>query len=77
MTGLIYLSGERFTSKSGYSVGMALSAFCTTCQRTVYVDSDDTPMCPVCSTPLLETVPAADGNANGAAAQTEDAAGAK
>ncbi|MFN2593761.1 MAG: hypothetical protein ABR579_02590 [Actinomycetota bacterium] len=36
---------------------MALDAFCTTCQRTVYVDDGDTPVCPVCSSPLLETVP--------------------
>ncbi|MGH2694575.1 MAG: hypothetical protein ACRDJJ_07120 [Actinomycetota bacterium] len=35
---------------------MALSAFCTTCQRTVYVEEDDTPVCPVCSSPLVETV---------------------
>jgi hypothetical protein len=35
---------------------MALSAFCTTCQRTVYIEKDDTAVCPVCSSPLLETV---------------------
>ena len=35
---------------------MAISAFCTTCQRTVYVEAGDTPVCPVCSSPLLETV---------------------
>jgi RNA polymerase subunit RPABC4/transcription elongation factor Spt4 len=35
---------------------MAFSAFCTTCQRTVYVEKGDTPVCPVCSSPLLETV---------------------
>lgn len=34
---------------------MALTAFCTTCQRTVYVDEQETPVCPVCSSPLLET----------------------
>jgi hypothetical protein len=34
---------------------MALTAFCTVCQRTVYVDDDATPVCPVCSSPLLET----------------------
>ncbi len=37
---------------------MALTAFCTTCQRTVYVDDEATPVCPVCSSPLLETVEA-------------------
>jgi Zn finger protein HypA/HybF involved in hydrogenase expression len=35
---------------------MTLKAFCTTCQRTVYVDGNDTPVCPVCSSPLLETI---------------------
>lgn len=40
---------------------MALTAFCTKCQRTVYVEKDDTPVCPVCSSPLLETVEVGDG----------------
>jgi DNA-directed RNA polymerase subunit RPC12/RpoP len=35
---------------------MALRSFCSTCGRTVYIDEEDTPMCPVCSSPLLETV---------------------
>ncbi len=35
---------------------MALRAFCPSCQRTVYVDDGSTPICPVCSSPLLETV---------------------
>lgn len=34
---------------------MALTAFCTTCQRTVYIEEQETPICPVCSSPLLET----------------------
>lgn len=34
---------------------MALKAFCTTCQRTVYIEDEDTPVCPVCSSSLLET----------------------
>jgi len=34
---------------------MALSAFCTSCQRNVYVDEGDTPICPVCSSPLVQT----------------------
>ncbi len=34
---------------------MALTAFCTTCQRTVYIEEQMTPICPVCSSPLLET----------------------
>lgn len=34
---------------------MALTAFCTTCQRTVYIEEQQTPVCPVCSSVLLET----------------------
>jgi predicted amidophosphoribosyltransferase len=40
---------------------MALSGFCTVCQRTVYVDAESTPICPVCSSPLLEATESADG----------------
>jgi DNA-directed RNA polymerase subunit RPC12/RpoP len=36
---------------------MALTAYCSTCQRNVYIEEDDTPVCPVCSSPLLEAVP--------------------
>jgi Zn finger protein HypA/HybF involved in hydrogenase expression len=35
---------------------MAQKIFCTTCQRTVYIEEQDTPVCPVCSSPLLESV---------------------
>lgn len=35
---------------------MALSAACPTCSRTVYVAEGDTPICPVCSSPLLEQI---------------------
>lgn len=35
---------------------VALSAFCTSCQRTVYIEEGETPVCPVCSSPLLETI---------------------
>ena len=35
---------------------MALTAFCSTCQRTVYIEETDTPVCPVCSTPLMDTL---------------------
>lgn len=41
---------------------MAMTAFCTTCQRTVYVEEGNTPVCPVCSTPLVETVESPDEN---------------
>lgn len=39
---------------------MALAGFCTVCQRTVYVDAEATPICPVCSSPLLDTSAAVD-----------------
>jgi rRNA maturation endonuclease Nob1 len=39
---------------------MALTSFCTSCQRTVYIEEEDTHVCPVCSTPLLEIVPKMD-----------------
>jgi len=35
---------------------MAASAFCPTCQRHVYMNDGDTRVCPVCSSPLLETI---------------------
>jgi predicted amidophosphoribosyltransferase len=46
---------------------MALTAFCTSCQRNVYVEEDDTPICPVCSSPLVQTQddPAPDPEAAG------------
>lgn len=40
---------------------MTLKAFCTTCQRDVYVSEEETPVCPVCSSPLLETVEPREG----------------
>ena len=46
--------------RAGYRGDMALTAFCGTCRRAVYIEERDTPMCPVCSSPLLETVPAAE-----------------
>ncbi|MFN2491015.1 MAG: hypothetical protein ABR529_15040 [Actinomycetota bacterium] len=33
---------------------MPLTAFCRTCRRTVYIEVDQTPVCPVCSSPLIE-----------------------
>lgn len=33
---------------------MAREAFCTTCQRTVYIGDGDSGSCPVCSSPLLD-----------------------
>lgn len=64
------------TTVASYGCRMALTALCTTCQRTVYVEKDDTPVCPVCSSPLLETVEAAesdDGANDATSAQTSDA----
>jgi hypothetical protein len=37
---------------------MARSAFCNTCSRTVYIEMDDSLVCPVCSSPILETIDA-------------------
>jgi hypothetical protein len=56
--------GLTSTSWRGYRNGlrqatlsrMAITAFCTVCQRTVYLEEGDTAVCPVCSSPLLETV---------------------
>ena len=42
---------------------MALSAFCSSCQRTVYVEVEDTLVCPVCSTPLVEGITPVDDEA--------------
>ena len=45
-------------AKAGYLLAdMAITSFCTSCQRTVYIEEEDTQVCPVCSTPLLEVVP--------------------
>jgi hypothetical protein len=52
---------------------VALSAFCPTCQRTVYFDDGDTPVCPVCSSPLLE----ATGNNNEETVRDSQTDGAK
>ena len=44
---------------------MARTAFCPTCARTVYVEMNDSLVCPVCSGPILEAVPeTADDAAN-------------
>jgi hypothetical protein len=40
---------------------MALTAFCPSCRRTVYISEGDTPVCPVCSTPLLDTTEGPNG----------------
>ena len=39
---------------------MARSAFCTTCSRTVYVELEDSLICPVCSSPILEAISVED-----------------
>jgi hypothetical protein len=52
---------------AGYPFGpVSLKAFCTTCQRTVYIDDGDTPVCPVCSNPLIETTTDAVDDKKGA-----------
>jgi hypothetical protein len=40
---------------------MALTAFCPSCERTVYIEEGTTPVCPVCSTPLLDTTETPNG----------------
>lgn len=45
---------------------MARAAYCHTCERTVYLEEQDTAVCPVCSTPLLYEIDPAEGD------QTED-----
>jgi len=37
---------------------MARSAYCPTCKRTVYVELEDSLVCPVCSSPIIEAVEA-------------------
>jgi hypothetical protein len=62
-------------AKAGYLLLlMAITAFCTSCQRTVYIEEDDTQVCPVCSTPLLEVVPAMEGPSE--TAETDSSGGA-
>jgi RNA polymerase subunit RPABC4/transcription elongation factor Spt4 len=43
---------------------VALKAFCTTCQRTVYIEEGETPVCPVCSSPLIQTTDATEDEAD-------------
>jgi uncharacterized Zn finger protein (UPF0148 family) len=33
-----------------------LTAYCNVCERSLYIEKEDTLVCPVCSTPLLEVV---------------------
>jgi Zn finger protein HypA/HybF involved in hydrogenase expression len=39
---------------------MALTLLCPSCGRRVYLEEGDTPVCPVCSSPLIETVEPAE-----------------
>ena len=47
-------------TKAGYRGPMAAKAFCTTCQRMVYIEEGETAVCPVCSAPLLESTRSAE-----------------
>ena len=49
-------------TKAGYRGLMAAQAFCTTCQRMVYIEEGETAVCPVCSSPLLESTESAGDN---------------
>jgi hypothetical protein len=55
---------------------MVFTAFCQTCGRTVYLGEDDTPSCPVCSSPLVatETTPDSPPSLDVRIAQNEDRA---
>ena len=55
---------------------MVFTAFCQTCGRTVYLGEDDTPSCPVCSSPLVisETDPDSRPPLDVRVAQNEDRA---
>jgi hypothetical protein len=33
-----------------------ITSFCSTCQRDVFVTEEDTPICPVCSSPIIQRV---------------------
>ena len=37
---------------------VTITAFCSTCQTTLYVEKEEAQICPVCSTPLVEIKPA-------------------
>ncbi len=39
---------------------MSLTAYCNVCERSLYIQEEDTLVCPVCSTPLLEVVARAE-----------------
>jgi uncharacterized Zn finger protein (UPF0148 family) len=54
---------------------MALTAFCPTCQRTVYIEEENTPVCPVCSSPLLDTTAQNDSSGTAEAEEEESTSG--
>jgi Zn finger protein HypA/HybF involved in hydrogenase expression len=39
---------------------MPRKAFCATCSRTVYIDLEDSLVCPACSSPILEAIDVED-----------------
>jgi Zn finger protein HypA/HybF involved in hydrogenase expression len=39
---------------------MPRKGFCATCSRTVYIDLEDSLVCPVCSSPMLEAIDVED-----------------
>lgn len=42
-------------TKAGYRVAVAIKAFCPSCRRYVYLEQDDTMVCPVCLSPLISS----------------------
>ena len=51
-----WFEGWRKDRREATFFSMAMTTFCTTCKRTVYIEEQDTFVCPVCSSPLLETI---------------------
>ncbi len=42
---------------------MTQTAYCSICHRTVYLEDEDTAVCPVCSTPLLTQLESSESGA--------------
>jgi uncharacterized Zn finger protein (UPF0148 family) len=49
---------------------MTLEAFCSNCGRTLYIEEGETPICPVCSSPLIQPVDTSEDGAQGEAKAT-------
>ena len=54
---------------------MTLEAFCSNCGRTLYIEEGETPICPVCSSPLIQLVDTSEGAQGEVEATTPHAEG--